>query len=66
MNVTINESSLEIAENTTLAQLFDILGKSSKGNAVAVNQEIISRSLWAEYKLCGGDQIALFQAIAGG
>ena len=32
----------------------------------AVNLEIISRSLWAEYKLCEGDQIALFQAIAGG
>lgn len=66
MNVIVNERSLEIAAHTTLVQLFDILGKTGKGSAVAVNQEIISRSLWADYKLCEGDQIALFQAIAGG
>lgn len=66
MNVIVNERSLEIAAHTTLVQLFDILGKTGKGSAVAVNQEIISRSLWADYKLCEGDHIALFQAIAGG
>jgi len=66
MNVIVNESTLEIAENTTLEKLFKILGKTSQGSAIAVNQQIISRSLWPDYKLREGEQITLFQAIAGG
>lgn len=66
MNVIVNESTLEIAENTTVAQLLKILGKTEQGSAVAVDQEVVSRSLWSDYKLREGQQITLFQAIAGG
>ena len=66
MNVIVNESPVEIAENSTVEQLLNRLDKPLKGCALAVNQSIISRSEWSEYKLREGDQISLFQAIAGG
>ena len=66
MNVTVNESVVVIDEQSSLEQLLISLDKPLKGSALAVNQKIISRSQWAEYKLCEGDQISLFQAIAGG
>ena len=66
MKVIVNESVVEIAEQSSLEQLLISLDKPLKGSALAVNLNIISRSKWAEHKLCEGDQISLFQAIAGG
>lgn len=66
MNITVNESVVVIDEQSSLEQLLISLDKPLKGSALAVNQKIISRSKWVEYKLCEGDEISLFQAIAGG
>ena len=66
MNVNVNEQKLELPENSTVEQLLIFIDSPLKGSAIAVNQQIISRSRWAEYKLNSGDQISLFQAIAGG
>lgn len=66
MNVIVNERVIAVAQECTLEQLLGTLDKPLTGSALAVNQNIISRSQWAEYKLCEGDQISLFQAIAGG
>jgi len=66
MNVTVNDSALEIAENSSVEALLKKLDKPLNGSAVAVNHNIIRRSQWAEYRLCDGDKISLFQAIAGG
>lgn len=66
MNITVNGSALEIAPNSTLEALLKSLDKPLNGSALAVNEHIIRRSQWAEYRLCDGDKISLFQAIAGG
>jgi len=66
MNITVNGSELEIAANSTVEALLKNLDKPLNGSALAVNENIIRRSQWAEYKLCDGDKISLFQAIAGG
>ncbi|WP_415224756.1 sulfur carrier protein ThiS [Psychromonas sp.] len=66
MNVIVNDSELEIAQNCTVEALLKSLDKPLNGTALAVNQNVIRRSQWAEYKLCDGDKISLFQAIAGG
>ena len=66
MNVIVNESVVAVAAESSIEQLLKTLDKPLKGSALAVNQNIISRSQWADYKLCEGDQISLFQAIAGG
>ncbi len=66
MKILVNEQSLELADNSNIEQLLQLLDKPLNGSAVAVNQSIISRSKWSEFVLNEGDQISLFQAIAGG
>ncbi|MEJ6122381.1 sulfur carrier protein ThiS [Vibrio sp. 2-Bac 85] len=66
MKIQINEQVVELAENTNIEQLLAHLNKPLMGSAVAVNQDIISRSHWADTILNEGDNISLFQAIAGG
>ncbi len=66
MNITVNENVVVIATDSSIEELLQSLDKPLTGSAVAVNQQIISRSKWAEYKICEGDEISLFQAIAGG
>lgn len=66
MKIQVNEQIVELAENTNIEQLLTHLDKPFIGSAVAVNQDIISRSQWANTILNEGDNISLFQAIAGG
>jgi sulfur carrier protein len=66
MNITVNENVVVVAQECTIEQLLISLDKPLTGSALAVNQNIISRAQWADHKLCEGDQISLFQAIAGG
>ncbi|WP_435235506.1 sulfur carrier protein ThiS [Psychromonas sp. PT13] len=66
MNVVINENKLEITTGSNIEQLLVSLDKPLTGSALAVNQKIIRKQDWAKYILCEGDQISLFQAIAGG
>ena len=66
MKIHVNEQTLELAENSNIEQLLISLDKPLMGSAIAVNQEIISRTHWADTILNEGDNISLFQAIAGG
>lgn len=66
MKIKINEQIVVLAENINIEELLAHLNKPFMGSAVAVNQEIISRSHWADTILNEGDNISLFQAIAGG
>lgn len=66
MKIHVNEQTVELADNSNIEQLLTYLDKSLMGSAIAVNQEIISRSHWADTILNEGDNISLFQAIAGG
>ena len=66
MKLSVNEKIVEVANNITVEQLLLKLGETLKGCAVAVNQDVISRSQWGEYQFSEGDKILLFQAIAGG
>ena len=66
MKIHVNEQIVELADNSNIEQLLTYLDKPLMGSAIAVNQEIISRSHWAGTILNEGDNISLFQAIAGG
>ena len=66
MNIIVNECALEIAQNSSVEQLLMMLNKPLHGTAIAVNQTIISRCQWPDFYFSEGDQISLFQAIAGG
>jgi len=66
MKIQVNKEALELVETLTVEQLLVYLDKPLMGSAVAVNQEIIRRSNWTSTILNEGDDISLFQAIAGG
>jgi sulfur carrier protein len=66
MRVRLNNKSLQLDEDKTLHQLFAQQGIAIAGCAVAVNNHIVPRSRWESTVLCEGDEISLFQAIAGG
>jgi sulfur carrier protein len=46
MLVSINDETVEVADQTTVAALLESLGLPDKGIAVAVNWSVIPRSDW--------------------
>ena len=66
MLVNINNKEYELNTNLTVTKLLDYLNQSHEGIAVSINQNIINRNQWDNHKVCEGDLISLFQAIAGG
>lgn len=66
MRIIINDQSMEFEAPVTICRLFDILQRQQAGTALAINQIIIPRSQWESHLINDGDNILLFQAIAGG
>ncbi|WP_413113110.1 sulfur carrier protein ThiS [Thaumasiovibrio sp. DFM-14] len=64
--IKVNDKPVLVTEQSTIANLLVQLQMPKGASAVAVNQEIIAREQWATHLLNDGDEIALFQAIAGG
>ena len=66
ITININGQSQQVQAQTSVTDLLTTLGHADQGMALAINQTIISRSQWTECFLQQGDDISLFQAIAGG
>ncbi|WP_134707096.1 sulfur carrier protein ThiS [Rahnella sp. CJA17(1/100)] len=66
MNILINDEPHQFSQPLTLLNLLNLLALTPAGSALAVNQVIIPRDNWPAHLLEDGDEILLFQAIAGG
>ncbi|CNF24330.1 sulfur carrier protein ThiS [Yersinia nurmii] len=66
MKVSINDELIELEDNLTVNAMLSQLGYDQPGAALAINQTIIPRDNWDHHLLMNGDDILLFQAIAGG
>ncbi|VXD03606.1 sulphur carrier protein [Enterobacterales bacterium 8AC] len=66
MKITLNDQPLELAQTLSVAALLEQLDRHQPGTALAINQTIIPRTDWATHQVQDGDDILLFQAIAGG
>lgn len=66
MRITVNDEIMNFDAPVTVSELLASLGRPATGMAVAVNQTIVVRGCWSEHVVRDGDQILLFQAIAGG
>ncbi|UNH39161.1 sulfur carrier protein ThiS [Moellerella wisconsensis] len=66
MRIIINNQIKEFESPLTVSQLLILLARSQAGTALAINQIIIPRAQWETHKINDGDNILLFQAIAGG
>jgi len=66
VNILVNDESHQFSQPLPLLALLDELALNTAGRALAVNQVIIPRDNWPAHWLADGDEILLFQAIAGG
>ncbi len=66
MNIVLNGAQRGLEEPLTLLGLIDRLELTGKRLAVEVNEEVVPRSLHAEYRLHDGDRVEIVRAIGGG
>ncbi|PJC84944.1 thiamine biosynthesis protein ThiS [Vibrio sp. HA2012] len=67
MRVLVNGKPISLASrNISLLNLISEKSIAIEGCAIAINGHILPRNIWGETILTDGDQISLFQAIAGG
>jgi sulfur carrier protein len=67
MNIIYNNQRLELEENTSvLTFVVSQVGDKQNGIAVAVNEAIVSKSLWGETTLQANDNLLIIKATQGG
>ena len=65
MIVTVNDETVEVDDETTVAGLLDRLGFPEKGIAVAVDWAVLPRSRW-QTTLTDGARLEVVTAVQGG
>lgn len=67
MEVTVNNQNYQLKDSCSIEQLLaTIISTGTDGLAIAVNQTIISKSVWDTYLLNPGDQVIVIKATQGG
>lgn len=67
MEITLNDKTHSVSENTSLYEIvFSQLGDQQKGVAVAVNDTVIPKSNWEKHILQSKDHILIIKATQGG
>ena len=66
LDIKINSRPHQVESSISLQALIMQFVDTQQGIAVAVNQNVIPRSLWASTTIKQADSIDIFQAIAGG
>lgn len=65
MQIQFNDEPMQCAEGQTVSGLLTELNQLKPGAALALNQQILPREQWQQQIVQEGDQILLFQVIAG-
>ncbi|MGK2888842.1 MAG: sulfur carrier protein ThiS [Candidatus Malihini olakiniferum] len=60
-----NHGTLQALEAITVEAMLARLDRLQPSTALTINQTIVPRDEWATRPVCSGDEILLFQAIAG-
>lgn len=66
MRILFNDEPKQCVDGLTIATLLDQLQQLKPGVALALNQQVLPREQWELQQVRDGDQILLFQVIAGG
>ncbi|GAA2520020.1 sulfur carrier protein ThiS [Pilimelia columellifera] len=65
-DVLVNGNARRVPDETTVAQLVLLVAGLSRGIAVAVNGEVLTRSAWPATVLSAGDEVEVLTAAQGG
>ena len=66
MTITVNGEQRELTHGTTLDSLLETLRVRRDGTAVALNDDVVSRTRHAATVLRDGDRLEIIVAVAGG
>lgn len=67
MNVKINGTAREVVQDCSVATLVAEVSKADgRGEAVALNGEVVPRSEWTKTALSDGDRVEILGAAQGG
>lgn len=66
MEIQLNGEPRTLPPEACLQHLITELNIGNQAIAVAVNRQVISRSLWPKHRLNHGDQVDVVRAIGGG
>lgn len=66
MEVKINDRSVSINEDTTIAEVLTASGIDAKGIAIAINGTVLPKRDYAVRHLNDGDSIMIIKAFYGG
>ncbi|WP_330985983.1 MULTISPECIES: sulfur carrier protein ThiS [Enterobacterales] len=66
MQILVNDEPTHYADGLSVAELMTTLDQDKPGVALALNQQILPRAKWERQPLREGDELVLFQVIAGG
>lgn len=64
--ITVNGDERTIEKEVTVAELIDGFGMNTTGLAVAINGDVVSRSMHENHVIRDGDRVEIFRAIGGG
>ena len=66
MVIFVNSKQQEIAADSSLEKLVELLGMQEKKVAIEVNTELVTRGQWREFKLTEGDRVEIVTFVGGG
>lgn len=66
MTISINNQEQIVSANSSIVSILEELCLSKDGIAIAVNNEIITKSKWSQTVIEGKDTITIIQATQGG
>ena len=66
MQIYVNGETRDVPEDVPMNALLDLLELSGRRIAVEVNDELVPRSRFAEYRLQSRDRVEIVHAIGGG
>jgi thiamine biosynthesis protein ThiS len=66
MHIQFNDEPMQCDNGLSIIALLTQLQQLKPGVALALNQQILPRERWEHHIVQDGDQILLFQVIAGG
>lgn len=66
MRIVVSGVTREFTDAVNVAALVRQIADDARGIAVAVNDEVVRRSVWDERPLQDGDRVEIVRAVQGG
>ena len=66
MTLIVSGAEREFATAVKISALIEQLALDARGVAVAVNDEVVRRTVWHERELREGDRVEIVRAVQGG